>query len=438
MMGLHRAAVCGLVAAEAASASLLGDTELTDIVVGEIAGYASGSGSVSFPSGEDEKSGYGSFASAWKIFRKAAENAEYLLLQVEDRPARWAAIVESLEDVADRLPPHFQVGAEDWLSWYEASSTFGQGSTFADYYSQALAEYSEAERLGEALTPESDEDAVNKVFRHIAQGKALVLAAQKYVEQRHTELFDAKDWTASCPAGVGLGISDGLYGVDWRSKHFDTWPQNSGAFEDGAGWKVEWKGCQWVVSADKSLLPQFSSSSSPCEDNLAAANHLFCQPTEKHRDSICTEVAAAGLCESGKTNHALVRAVCPVSCSRPASECTKDAHDAAKDMAAIWNLNGVTTCKDLVLQEPAERIVVPVICRFTSVRTLFSIQSTKVQSSNVFHVRIFQRCKFHTLIRNNLIHPKSQSDAKLLRFSVFCICLKIQQLIVVSRVTSTT
>lgn len=379
MMGLHRAAVCGLLAADAASTV---DLDLIGAAVAEISPYvadpATGApaSSASFPDATggalDEKSAITAFAAFWHVLGRASLNAEYLFQQLDESPARWAAITESLAAVADVLPPHFTTAADDWASEYAASSTFGEGSPFSVMYSGAMTEFGAAVALGSALTVDSSESEVDAVYLHIAQGNALIQAALKYVEQRNTELFDSSDWHEACPAGVGLDISDGLYGVDSRSKHFSKWSANGGVFEDGAGWRVVWEDCAWVVYADEALLPQFSGSSSPCQDNLEAANHLLCQPTDKHRDSICTEVAAAGLCSTSKTNHALVRAVCPVSCGVPASECTKDADAAAADMAAIWSFSGVSTCKDLILQAPNERVVLPVICRFSSVRTTFT------------------------------------------------------------------
>lgn len=304
---------------------------------------------------------FSAYVRALHSYAKSVSDAEYLITQYDPENIAWEAAVENLIHPENILPAHFTTNADNWQSLYRTH--FGTGSYYDNLFDSANT------NVVSAINHASDTDeGISSIFTYVAQGSIYAAAAAAYADQKLTEL-GGYDWHTNCPAGVGLEVTGGLYGIDWRSKHFNTWPTNYGAFNDSAdaGWRVQWNGCGWVASADTALLPQFTSSDSPCEDHLEAANHLFCQAHEEPRDTMCQEVAAAGLCNDGAPHPNLVKALCPVSCGVAAHDCAFDSDAAALDLADIWNLQ-VADCRELVLQVPYERFVVPVICRFTAIR----------------------------------------------------------------------
>eukprot|EP00398_MALV-I-01_sp_L67-1_P000416 gene416-887_t len=319
----------------------------------------------------EEFQAFSAYVRALHSYAKSVSDAEYLIAQYDPESTIWADALANLHHPPPELPPHFSTTVDDWKTHYESPTLFASFVQRLDRATDSISsaiDYTIAAE-DDAETPEDEiEQDVLAVFTSVAQGSIYASSAADYANQRLTEL-GGYDWHTSCPAGVGLEVKGGLYGIDYRSKHFNSWPTNLGMFNDSAtaGWKVEWNDCGWVASADTSLLPQFSSSDGPCEDHLPAANHLFCQPNEQPRDSMCEEVAAAGLCSDGAPNPNLVKALCPVSCGVAPIDCAFDSDSAAVELAGIWNLNGVSTCHDLVLQVPYERHVIPVICRFTAV-----------------------------------------------------------------------
>jgi len=137
-------------------------------------------------------------------------------------------------------------------------------------------------------------------------------------------------WQSSCPLGLSVEVSGGLYDVDGTYLEAED-----GIYEavDGDA-RIYWDNCQWVIQ--KPTTPEAKKKAAACVDDVPAANFLFGLVNMTYNEHICEIAQVAGYCTS-----LVFAGVCPKTCGVPVPTCTGNNDDAATALATIWEVSVV-------------------------------------------------------------------------------------------------